>query len=275
MNRADSVLVEGITAIEPYLNRLVIAGGWVPYIYSKMYGSMVNRDPLITRDIDIAVSKHGFSDNVPTLNDAILFAGFKYQFASLDNPPVVKYIKEYRDAELIELEFITDAPGQQEGVVKVGSINAQSLRYVKLLMDDPWEVKLVDVGFEYDATIRIPRPSSYLLHKSLIAGRRRSKAKTAKDLYYIFYTLESFPEWKNETLVGISLYGAVQPKLVKKARGYLQRQFADIDATGVDCLVSQRPQTAFPEMNEDQFRQYSLSIMEEVITAMSTENEII
>jgi hypothetical protein len=268
VSETDSVLLEGIRAIEPYLDRLVIAGGWVPYIYNKMYRSMVGRDPLITRDIDIVVPKHGFSDEVPTLNDSLLFAGFRYEFASLDNPPVVKYVKESQGSEIIELEFITDAPGQYEGVVEVGSVNAQGLRYVNLLLDNPWKIKLADAGFDYDAIVRVPRPASYLLHKSLIAGRRRSKEKTAKDLYYIFYTLESFPEWKRETLAGIKFYRESQPKIVAKAGSYLQGKFSDIGSDGIDLLVSQRPQTAFSEMSEDQFRQYALYVIQELVSAM-------
>jgi hypothetical protein len=89
MNNLDATLLEGIAAIEPYLDRLVIAGGWVPYIYKKMYGSLASRDPLITQDIDVVISSHGFSDEVPTLDKTILAAGFAHDFASLTDPPVV------------------------------------------------------------------------------------------------------------------------------------------------------------------------------------------
>lgn len=33
----DSTLKECVNTLKPYLNQLVLAGGWVPYVYGKMY----------------------------------------------------------------------------------------------------------------------------------------------------------------------------------------------------------------------------------------------
>jgi hypothetical protein len=264
----DISLTEGIKAVEPYLDRLVLAGGWVPRIYSRMYGSGLHRDPIITRDIDFVLSRHSFVDSLPPLDQTIIAAGFRHEFASLENPPVVKYVKKLAEADIAEIEFITDAPGRSEGVVKIGSVNAQGLRYVGMLLDDTWEVDLHDLGFDLTATVLIPRPSTYILHKSLIAGRRRHKEKVAKDLYYIFYTLETFPDWHDNTIKSIRQFRNNHNKPATKALAFLSRYFADMDSRGIDYLLSQRPDTAFADMNDDQFRQYALATMSDLLEAL-------
>lgn len=264
----DVNFIEGIKAVEPYLDRIVLAGGWAPCIYSRMYGFGLHRNPLITRDIDFVLPRRGFVDGTPPLDQTIITAGFRHEFASLENPPVVKYVKELAEAGVVEIEFITDAPGQGENVVRIGSVNAQELRYVGLLFDDTWEVDLCSLGLDLATTVLVPKPSAYILHKSLIAGRRRHKEKTAKDLYYIFYTLEAFPDWHDGIIESIRQFRGNHGKLAAKALAFLHQCFTDMDSRGVDYLLSQRPNTAFTDMNDDQFRQYALAIMTDLLEAL-------
>ena len=57
MSGVDPVLLRGLTAIEPYLEDVVLAGGWVPYVYELLYdATAAGRSPR-TRDIDIAVPR--------------------------------------------------------------------------------------------------------------------------------------------------------------------------------------------------------------------------
>jgi len=266
----DAVLIEGIRSLVPYLDRLVIVGGWATYLYNKMYSLRPERDPLLTRDIDVVIPENGFHEGVPSLDNTILAAGFRHEFMSLTKPPVVKYVKELPEALQIEIEFITDAPGEYEGVKEIGSVNAQSLHFVSLLLDNPWECDLEKVGFVSGMKVRIPNPSSYIFQKALIAPRRREYQKTAKDLYYIFYVLESFPQWKEATLKGIADYTSRRKKWMDRARAYLANGFTDLDSAGVKMVVGQRPNAAFPSMNDDQFGQYVVSMMQELVTAMKS-----
>jgi hypothetical protein len=109
---------------------------------------------------------------------------------------------------------------------------------------------------------------TYILHKSLIAGRRRQKEKTAKDLYYIFYTLDAFPDWHESCIEGIRQFRGTYSKLTTKAFTYLSKFFANIDSRGVDYLLSQRPASTYIEMSDDQFRQYALATMGDLIKAL-------
>ena len=264
----DDILSECISTLKPYLDQLVLAGGWVPYVYSKMYKDTVVQEPLFTRDFDAVVPRQGFKESETSLNDLIKRAGYKYEFASISNPPVVKYVKTLADDMKVEIEFITDEPGNREGVREIGSINAQALRNVGILMDDPWGLDLAEHSLEEDGILLVPRPATYLLHKALVAPKRRKREKTAKDLYYLFYVLEAFPLWKAETLTQLGELASSKKKLAGVAGRYLDSAFSNIDSKGVDLIVSQRPQTAFPDMTEDQFRQYVLFTINELIKSL-------
>jgi hypothetical protein len=133
---------------------------------------------------------------------------------------------------------------------------------------DPWEVDLQSLGFEQQTVVRIPKPAAYILHKSLVAKRRRHKEKTAKDLYYIFYVLESFPDWRDGIFADLRQYKNTHRKQSAKALNYLESLFADINSTGIQHLLSQRPVSSFSEMTDDQFRQYALATIRNLIEVL-------
>lgn len=263
---ADRVLEECIQAIEPYLDQLVVAGGWVPYLYVKLYEGAATHEPLLTADFDAVIARHAFVEHAITLDKTILSAGFSYDFASLDIPPVVKYVKDLEDNQQAEIEFLTEAGATRRPVEVIGSINAQALQYIDVLLDDPWSFPLENYALKGSGCLKIPRPSQYVLHKILVAPRRKGTRKTAKDLYYAFYVLDAFPAWRAKVLEELSRCS--HQKNAQAAAAYLATMFTGIDSPGVECVVSQRPQTAYATMTDDQFRQYCMHRMNELRNAL-------
>ena len=85
MSDLDPVLLRGLSAIEPYLGEVVIAGGWVPHIYELMYdATKAGRSPR-TRDIDLAVPR-----SVPvrgaSIDQLLTAADFQCRFFSVSAP---------------------------------------------------------------------------------------------------------------------------------------------------------------------------------------------
>lgn len=263
---ADRILEECLRAIEPYLDQLVVAGGWVPYLYVKLYEGTATHEPLLTVDFDAVIARHEFVERAITLDKTILSAGFNYDFASLDIPPVVKYVKDIGNNQQAEIEFITEAGATQRPVEVVGSVNAQALRHVDILLDAPWVFPFADYGIAGPGYLKVPRPSHYVLHKILVAPRRSSIYKTAKDLYYAFYVLDAFPSWSEQILDELSRFP--HRAEAQKAASYLATMFADITSLGTDHVVAQRPQTAYTTMTDDQFRQYCVHRMNELREAL-------
>ncbi|MDY0340629.1 MAG: GSU2403 family nucleotidyltransferase fold protein [Coriobacteriia bacterium] len=270
MNRLDPVLVRGLAAIEPYLDVVVVAGGWVPHIYELLYDvTAAGRSPR-TRDIDLAVPR-----SVPvrdrSIDELLKGADFRCEFHSLDSPPVTKYVATLSEDE-IEIEFITDAPGSSEAAVMVQpDLTAQELHYVGLMLDGPWPVDLAgltdgDVGW----TILVPQPGAFVFHKSLVFRNRRDRLKAGKDLYYIFFVLDTFPEWRGAIDAQLERLAAQKPAWFKKSVKNLSAMFHGAESSGVDALLNQKPPTAFPGLGEEQFRQYAFSVMSDLIETMES-----
>lgn len=269
MSRLDPVLARGLGAIEPYLDVVVVAGGWVPHIYELLYdANTVGRSPR-TRDIDLALPR-----SVPvrdrSIDELLKDAGFRCEFHSLDSPPVTKYVAVRGDDDAIEIEFITDAQGSSEAAIMVQpDLSAQELHYVGLLLESPWPVDLGGLtDGEAELTILVPSPGAFVFHKSLVFKDRRGRLKAEKDLYYIFFVLDTFPEWRDAIAEELGRLAGQKPAWFKKSRKNLTAVFEDPESSGVDALLNQKPPTAFPGLGDEQFRQYAFSVMAGLIAGM-------
>jgi len=270
VNRLDPVLVRGLAAIEPYLDTVVVAGGWVPHLYELLYdATAAGRSPR-TRDIDLAVPR-----SVPvrgrSIDELLKGADFRCEFHSLDSPRVTKYVATQGEDE-IEIEFITDAPGASEAAVMVQpDLTAQELHYVGLMLDGPWPVDLGGLtDGDVDWTIFVPQPGTFVFHKSLVFKNRRDRLKAEKDLYYIFFVLDTFPKWRCAIDGELERLAAQKPAWFKKGLKNLKATFDDTESAGVGALLNQKPPTAFPGLGDEQFRQYAFSVMSGLIETMES-----
>lgn len=271
MSRLDPVLARGLGAIEPYLDVVVVAGGWVPHIYELLYdANTVGRSPR-TRDIDLALPR-----SVPirdrSIDELLKDAGFRCEFHSLDSPPVTKYVAVRGDDDAIEIEFITDAPGSSEAAIMVQpDLSAQELHYVGLLLESPWPVDLGGLtDGEIELAILVPRPGAFVFHKSLVFKNRRDRLKAEKDLYYIFFVLDAFPEWRAAIDAELERLAAQKPAWFKKSVLNLKTIFDDPESAGVDALLNQKPPTAFLGLSDEQYRQYAFSVVSGLIETMES-----
>ncbi len=269
MSRLDPVLVRGLSAIESYLDVVVVAGGWVPHIYELLYDAgRAGRSPR-TRDIDLAVPR-----SVPvrgrSIDELLKQADFRCEFHSLDSPPVTKYVATQGDEGDLEIEFITDAPGASEVAIMVQpDLSAQELHYVGLLLESPWPVDLADLtDRDVELTILVPKPGAFIFHKSLVFRNRRDRLKAEKDLYYIFFVLDTFPEWRDAIAAELEGFARQKPAWFKKSLKTLNATFDGPESAGVDALLNQTPPMAFPGLGDEQFRQYAFSVMSELIETM-------
>lgn len=273
MSGIDPVFLRGLSAIQPYLGEVVVAGGWVPHIYELLYDvTAAGRSPR-TRDIDLAVPR-----SVPvegeSIDQLLKAAHFECRFTSVRTPPVTKYLAVDEGQE-IEIEFITDAPGSAEGVVLVQpDLTAQELHYVGLLLNDPWTVDMGELtGGEASYSVRVPTPGAYVFHKALVFKKRRDRIKAEKDLYYIFFVLDTFPGWRQAIASQLAGLSAQRPAWFRKSHKSLATLFGSPDSAGVDALLNQRPQTAYPGMDDEQFRQYAFSVMSDLIEMMGASGD--
>ena len=254
--------------MRPYLDDIVIAGGWVPYLYAAHVPPSDEAVALKTRDLDLAVPRE-VPEREKTIDQLLGDADFACEFRSRGTPPVTVYLATHAGDE-VEIEFITTAQGESPGVRTVQSgLTAQELRYVDLLLDHTWTLPLdaLSAG-ELEGSVRVPTPAAFILQKALSHRSRTDPLKKEKDLYYIFYVVDGFRGWRPWIREGLKkLAGTRRPWFSRALQG-LESAFETPRSSGVDALLHQRPGTAYSGLDDDQFRQYAWSVMQMLLEMM-------
>lgn len=258
----DNALVEALSAIAPYLGDVVLAGGWVPRVYAEMQTPAEDGGLLTTRDIDFVLPRH-LNVRTRTIGDLLEAAGFTAEFRSVETVPVMHFVARRDEPDEVEVEFVTAASGSKDGPIEVQKgLTAQAVKFGQLLLEHTWQVSLRDLtGGTMRGRLSLPTPAAFALNKSLTFSRRRDPAKREKDLYYLFYVVTGFPEWHDWMRSDLRTIAQSRLTWVRRAISDLSKVSRDAEAAGIDALARQRPPSAFPDFDAQQFRQYGLSTM--------------
>jgi hypothetical protein len=188
-----------ITALEPWLEQVVIVGGWAHRLYHLHPSAQaLEFEPLMTFDADVALSGR-VPRQQPTIRDLLVAAGFHEDFRGDDKPPATHY--RLRDhASGFYAEFLTPLTGgeltregKRKATAHVAGVNSQQLRFIDLLIEDPWQVSLEAGAFGLAGTkaVQVANPAAFVAQKLLI-HKKRDAADRAKDILYMHDTLQVF-----------------------------------------------------------------------------------
>ncbi|MCU0662672.1 MAG: nucleotidyltransferase domain-containing protein [Myxococcota bacterium] len=196
-----------LAGLGPYRDMAVLAGGMVPVIYRHMESvRAVERVPLTTFDLDIALPAKLSGRCQPHLAELLDKAAFETRLRGSDEPPVVIY-QHARHGHAgigpIYIEFLApltepemDRFGAQKRLVEVQRhFHAQAIRYLGLLLESSLVVSSARVpalnipkpGVEF----RVPHPAMYVLQK-MLCREARPTVKRDKDLAYVFDAVTLF-----------------------------------------------------------------------------------
>lgn len=216
-----------IDAIEPWLDEVVVIGGWSHRLY-RLHPLARKLDylPLTTLDGDVAVPPK-LKTQDSTVRQRLLQAGFQEEFVGEDKPPVTHY--HYGTTSGFYAEFLAPLVGSEydrrkkrKATTEVAGISSQLLRYIDVLMISPWKVALSKQnGYPLSSkrNVRIANPTSFLVQKILIHSERGYEER-AKDLLYIHDTIDVFSERLDE--LRRIFEEEVSPKLHAKRRKELE-----------------------------------------------------
>jgi nucleotidyltransferase-like protein len=235
-----------VEAIEPWLEELVLVGGWAHRLYRLDFRARkLEYVPLTTHDGDVAVPPK-LKQEEATLRTRLLKAGFQEEFEGEDRPPSTHYHYGKRGgfyaeflAPLVGSEY--DRRGSRKATKEVSGVSSQLLRYIEVLMISPWKIELSEEN-GYPLTpkraIQIANPVSFLAQKILIHRQRDFKDR-AKDLLYMHDTIEVFSEHLEELR---EIYTKnVQPTLharrTSELKGAANRLFGTVDDTIREAVV--------------------------------------
>lgn len=221
-----------VETLEPYLDRIVFVGGWVQQFYARDHrGVDVDFEPIHTADVDVAapieIKKRG-TDIATLLKEA----GFEEHLHGDFRPPVSHYRLGVA-SNSFEVEFIAPLTGsgrkrsgEPDATVDVAGVIAQKLRYVDLLLMDPWQYQL-EPGLDFPVTrshcIQVANPACYLAQKILVLPVRKRDRKDAKDLLYVHDTVVRFADHLDELHdIWKTVAAGLSPKVTGRVRSELE-----------------------------------------------------
>ena len=155
------------------LDDLILIGSLCLPIYRDYFSGGNARDfsALRTRDADFLIGSPKRIRRDTDIPSLLLDLGFITNLAGTKGQVRLEH------PDLI-LEFIAPTRGpSREGLIKIPklSVNAVTLRFVDLLVEEPVRVNLDDV------VVRLPQPSLWAFQKLIISSRRPSKDKKERD----------------------------------------------------------------------------------------------
>lgn len=211
-----------VDALRPQLTAVVFVGGWAHRLHRlHPYAQPLEYAPLMTRDADVAVPLRAFAGS--DIRTQLLAANFQERFVADHQPPVTRY--EFgEEAGAFYVEFLTPLVGggnrrdrTPDVTVKIGGVNAQKLRYLDVLLHQPWTVRLArgdGFSFYQPTDVLVPNAAAYIAQKILIHGKRRPEEK-ARDVLYIHDTIEAFG--RSLELLQLEWREHVRPELSRRA----------------------------------------------------------
>lgn len=191
-----------IEALEPWLDRVVIVGGWtLPLLRLHPLAQPLPYAPLFTKDADVAVPFELRLESGDA-RERLLARGFHENFLGEDKPPVTHY--QLGDDDGFYAEFLTSLAGgefkrgKKDVTAKIVGVTAQKLRYLEILFIEPWSVALPRAqGTAGVFNVRVVNPVSYIVQKLLVHAKRKPDDQ-AKDILYLHDTIELFAASLNE-----------------------------------------------------------------------------
>ena len=153
------------------LGRVLLIGSWCMPLYEEYFKGKGILPLIRTRDMEFLIPlpfrMNQKTDVIELLNDLGFVTDYKGDegYTLLQHPDLI-------------LEFIVPARGAESRTPKTINqlgVKAQALRFMDVLEEQPIRVSFAGIA------VTIPHPASFALQKLLIARRRKTKDKAAKD----------------------------------------------------------------------------------------------
>ena len=202
-----------LRAVAPYRETLVLVGGFAVWLYrSHPRAAAIDLLPLLTFDVDFAAPELLHVAAGSNLSHLIATAGLVPHLVGEHVPPVMKFLPrklgeaaEAGAADQYSVKFLTpllgsstNRRGEEVGTREIQpGITAHRLRYLDLLLTDPWQVPVAGIpGMAGDrevvSYVKVPHPGLLIVQKVLISEERRRQGGWAKDMAYIYEVLGIF-----------------------------------------------------------------------------------
>ncbi len=175
-----AILARVVVALAPYLDELILVGGWAHRLYPlDRRSGATELEALVTLDADFATPE-SLRQRAKPIDVLLEEVGFEEHLGGDCSPPITRYVLKTAGADF-DVEFVTPLRGGEvkrgkppNVTLAVAGVTAQRLRYVDLLQQNPWTVELSRGSWLSGRAERAPPAHSQPgeLHRPEDAGAR-------------------------------------------------------------------------------------------------------
>lgn len=189
-------LRDTLTALDESLAKLVLVGGWLPFIYCNFLWKVPAVDIPTTTDIDLGVQETGPLRYALTVFQRLRQAGLAMEPIYKKEKIPVQFIYK-KDGLQVRIDFITshDTSDDTRDRFLGTEVSWNRIDVFEVLLKSPVRIDISLEGARF--SINAPTPASFFFHKGIIFSSRSDATKKAKDLYTVFWGLKFCPEPEN------------------------------------------------------------------------------
>ena len=224
--------LDTLAAIEDGLDKIMIVGGWCPYLYAKYLWRKEIPNIPTTTDIDLGVLETGSLRFDRTIYDKLLAAGLAVERIYDEEPQPIEFVYKKKELEM-KVEFITSFQTTDDTLNRfLGSrLACNRIEAFEILLENPAAISMKHS--EKNLHLNIPRPETFLYHKGITFVMRSYEPKRDKDLSYVYFILKFCPDL--EALMG-ALARYKNHELFESFRANLEEYLADVSTPGYKIL---------------------------------------
>ncbi|ACV69170.1 nucleotidyltransferase family protein [Desulfohalobium retbaense] len=198
---------------------LQLVGSWCFKVYQNFF--QVEYFPERTIDVDFAIPIP-YKGNATAIGAQLKNMGFEEEFNRKDG--TISYISSDLKVEFLKPRH-GDGRKESDPYIKELDIAPQALPFLNILLENPRTATIRDLG-----KITIPSMGAFLIHKLIVADRRRDQGKKSKDYRQAFFVAQAVLRDSSE----LENVGTVFQKLHKKRQRLMLKssKHADMYVTG-------------------------------------------
>lgn len=228
----EKAFLDTLLAIEDCLDKIIVVGGWCPYLYARYLWRKEIPNIPTTSDIDLGVLETGSRRFDHTIYDKLLAAGLAVERVYDEEPQPIEFIYKKKELEM-KVEFITSFETSDDTLNRfLGSkLACNRIEAFEVLLENPAHVSIKYSG--KNLRLRIAKPETFLYHKGITFVMRSGEEKRDKDLSYVYFILKFCPDSK-ALLEALAEYK--KHELFKSFRQNLKEYLGDLRQPGYRML---------------------------------------
>ncbi|MBI4430873.1 MAG: hypothetical protein HY587_04075 [Candidatus Omnitrophica bacterium] len=224
--------LDTLLAIADDLDKIIIVGGWCPYLYAQYHWHKEIPNIPTTTDVDLGVLETGPRRFDQTIYDRLTKAGLAVQRIYEDEPEPIEFIYKKKELEM-KVEFITSFDTSDDTLNRFlgPQLACNRIEAFEILLEEPAQIGIQHLG--KTLSLNIPKPETFLYHKGISFVMRSGEAKRDKDLSYVYFILKFFPD---QAAVLEALIRYKKHELFKSFRHNLKQYLGDVSKPGYAML---------------------------------------